>query len=61
MEIIDEQGVPIAGQLVRVTTADGECRESFTDAQGLVRISGIAPGSAKVTLPDLDEAVWKRA
>lgn len=61
VEIIDERGVPIAGQLVRVTTANGECRESFTDARGLVRISGIAPGSTKVTLPDLDEAVWKRA
>ncbi|MBK8056882.1 MAG: PAAR domain-containing protein [Gemmatimonadetes bacterium] len=61
VEVVDERGKPLQGELVRVTDADGAVFERFSGPTGLVRVDGIAEGNAKVTLPKLDQELWKRA
>lgn len=61
VEVVDEAGVLLPSQLVRIEDADGIVYEAYTDEDGLVRIDGIAPGTAQVTLIALDQAVWRRA
>lgn len=58
VEVFGEDGTPMAGERVRVIDEDGHEHEGCVDAQGVLRISNIAPGSARITLPDLDQDVW---
>lgn len=61
VQLRDQDGAPVAQELVRVVDADGRTREAFSDAEGIVRVSGVAPGSVRITLPALDEDLWKPA
>jgi len=59
VEVADSQGNPVANELVRVEFADGTVKEAKLDGSGKAKVSGPKPGSAKVSLPNVDTAVWK--
>jgi type VI secretion system secreted protein VgrG len=62
IELVDEDDNPIAGERYRITLPDGETiDEGTTDANGLARVSGIDPGTCKITFPDLDKDAWEKA
>jgi uncharacterized Zn-binding protein involved in type VI secretion len=58
IEVKDAEGKALPYQKVQVTDAEGTTRIAFSDANGLVRVSGMAKGACKVTLPDLDQSSW---
>ena len=59
VEVADSQGNPVANELVRVEFADGTVKEAKLDGSGKAKVSGPKPGSAKVSLPNVDTAVWE--
>ncbi|HEY8561052.1 MAG TPA: phage baseplate assembly protein V, partial [Pyrinomonadaceae bacterium] len=60
IELVDEQGNPIAGERYRVTLPDGRTlAEGTTDEKGFARVSNIDPGNCKITFPRLDKEAWK--
>ena len=44
----DTSGNPVPNQRWRVTLPDGQVQEGLTDARGLVCLTGVAPGDAKI-------------
>lgn len=61
IELMDENGKPVAGQGYCVTLPDGSVTTGTLDPDGFARVEGFEPGSCKVTFPDLDERDWKPA
>ncbi|MCK5269838.1 MAG: hypothetical protein KAJ46_03600 [Sedimentisphaerales bacterium] len=59
IKLLDEEGVPVAGEKYRVELADGTTAEGSLDQEGLARIEGVDPGNCVVTYPDLDEKAWE--
>ena len=60
IELLDEQGNPVAGERYRVTLPDGKTiAEGTTDENGFARVSNIDPGSCKITFPNLDREAWR--
>jgi hypothetical protein len=57
IELVDENGEPYSGD-VELTLADGRKVRASSNAKGLLRLDGIAPGNCQVTLPDLDASSW---
>jgi hypothetical protein len=55
----DEEGNPIAGELYFVELPDGTSKSGSTDANGKARIEGVDPGSAKVSFPNLDKSLYQ--
>lgn len=56
VQLCDEAGDPVAGERWQILCADGELREGVTDAHGLLRLDGIAPGICRLSWPDRDTA-----
>ncbi len=61
IELMDENGKPVAGQGYRITLPDGSVAAGTLDPDGFARVQGFEPGSCKVTFPDLDQREWKKA
>ena len=62
IELVDEEGNPVAGERYAVTLADGTTVAQGTlDQNGFARIEGIDPGTCKVTFPRLDKDAWEPA
>jgi type VI secretion system secreted protein VgrG len=62
IELIDDQGKPVAGEHYRITLPDGTTlAEGRLDMKGRARVDGIDPGTCKVTFPDLDATTWRPA
>ena len=61
VELVDEDGEPVAGEKYEITLPDGRVAKGTTNEKGLVRIEGIDPGSCKVTFPNLDKSAWEKA
>ena len=62
IELADEDDNPIAGERYKVTLPDGKTvATGTTDSNGLARVSGIDPGTCKITFPELDKDAWKKA
>jgi uncharacterized Zn-binding protein involved in type VI secretion len=61
VEVVDTDGKPLPYQKVRITDSTGSMRTLYSGVDGLVRVEGIAPGTCKITMPDLDESAWKPA
>ncbi len=59
VEVVDDGGKPLRGERVQIKDAEGKTRELFTDEKGIVRMDDIAPGSADITMPHLDQDLWK--
>ncbi|MGZ8711341.1 MAG: hypothetical protein ACXW28_14060 [Thermoanaerobaculia bacterium] len=55
VELLDDEGKPIANEAYFVELPDGSSKSGRTDAKGFARIDGVDPGTAKVTFPDLDK------
>jgi hypothetical protein len=55
IELKDEDGKPVAGELYFVELPDGSSVSGRTGSDGKARVDGIDPGTAKVSFPDLDQ------
>ncbi len=58
VQFTDPRGRPVPWQRVLVTDARGTQRIGFSDAEGLVRVAGMAPGACTISAPDLDDSSW---
>jgi type VI secretion system secreted protein VgrG len=60
IEMVDEDGKPVAGEAYRITLPDGETTaEGTLDDKGFARVETIDPGSCKITFPNLDKSAWE--
>lgn len=57
--LLDAAGRPVGGQQYRVETADGQVREGRLDAQGRAHLTGVRPGSNRVSFPGYS-GEWRR-
>lgn len=60
MEVVDEQGRPVANQAYLCMLPDGTFRQGETDGRGRVRFDGIDPGNCAFSLTDLSPERWRR-
>jgi hypothetical protein len=60
IELVDEDGKPMAGEAYLIELPDGTQRTGRTDVNGKARIEGIDPGTAKVSFPDYDKPVYEK-
>jgi len=59
INLVDEQGKPVAGEPYKVTLPDGSTVADGTlDEKGHARVDHIDPGTCKVTFPNLDKDTW---
>ena len=61
IELLAEDGTPASWERFRVRLPDGGLRTGELDRSGRVEITGIPPGTCKVTFPGLDSGIWYRA
>ena len=61
IELVDEDGKPVPGEEFRVTMPDNTVTGGTLDEKGYAKITGIDPGSCKVTFPNLDKEAWEKA
>jgi hypothetical protein len=61
VKLVDQDGVPVAGEAYKVTLPDGKVDSGTLDHEGFVRIEGIPPGDCQVTFPNLDGSSWQKA
>jgi hypothetical protein len=59
IELVDKDNKPIAGELYRITFADGKPIEGRLDEKGVARLKDINPGSCQITFPNLDKGAWE--
>jgi type VI secretion system secreted protein VgrG len=60
IELVDEDGDPVAGERYRVTLTDGKTlAEGSLDEHGRARVENIDPGNCKITFPNLDGDSWE--
>lgn len=59
IELLDDDGKPIAGERYFVELPDGSKLSGRTDSQGRARAEDVDPGTAKVSFPDLDRKLYK--
>lgn len=58
IELLDDEGNPVADEAWFVELPDGTKKSGRTDAKGFARIDGVDPGTAKVTFPDMDKNAY---
>jgi hypothetical protein len=58
IELIDDAGKPVVGELYFVELPDGSSISGRTDGNGRARVDGVDPGTAKVSFPDLDKSLY---
>jgi type VI secretion system secreted protein VgrG len=61
IEMIGEDGSPIAGERYEVKLPDGSVSTGTLDGNGLARIEGFEPGNCEISFPDLDQDAWEKA
>ena len=61
IELLDEAGQPVPGELCRVECPDGKVREGYLNEKGRIRWKRVKPGDCEVTFPDLDKSAWETA
>jgi hypothetical protein len=61
IELVDEEGNPVAGESFEITLPDGTVVDGTLDDNGRARADGFDPGSCQITFPDLDKDAWKSA
>jgi type VI secretion system secreted protein VgrG len=60
IELVDELGKHVPYEDYRITCPDGTIVEGTLDNKGRARITGIDPGTCRVTFTSLDAKVWER-
>ena len=60
ISLVDEEGMPVAGERYRVTDSAGKVFEGSLDANGRAHVTGISPGTCEVTFPNRDESAWQK-
>ncbi len=61
IELVDEDDNPVPGEKYKVTLPDGKTvAEGTLDEMGYAKISGIDPGTCKITFPTLDKDAWEK-
>lgn len=62
IELLDDEGKPLAGKKYRVKLPDGSVKEGTLDEAGKAKIEEIdPPGTCKVSFPEIDGNEWKKA
>ncbi|MEO7327547.1 MAG: hypothetical protein ABI193_03140, partial [Minicystis sp.] len=63
IELMDDADPPkpVAFEKYRIELPDASIREGMLDANGQARVTGIDPGSCKISFPRLHGDDWKRA
>jgi hypothetical protein len=61
LELVDQDGIPLAFEDYVVELPDGSLREGRLDDKGKSRLRGLDPGSCKVSFPRLAPDDWKKA
>jgi len=59
IEAVDEDGNPVPNEMYVIELPDGTQRTGVTDGDGKARVSGIDPGTAKVSFPNLDKGSYE--
>lgn len=59
IELVDDEGKPVANERWFVELPDGSTKSGSTNANGYARIDGVDPGTAKVSFPDMDKASYE--
>lgn len=59
IELLDDDGKPVANERWFVELPDGSQKSGRTDGQGRARVDGVDPGTAKVSFPDLDKKLYQ--
>lgn len=59
IELLDDEGKPIAGERWFIEMPDGSNLSGRTDGQGRARVDGVDPGTARVSFPDLDKKSYQ--
>jgi type VI secretion system secreted protein VgrG len=60
IELVDELGKHVPYEDYRIILPDGSPIEGTLDARGRAKITGLDPGSCKVSFPNRDAKDWKR-
>jgi type VI secretion system secreted protein VgrG len=60
IELVDEHGQPIPGELYEITYPDGKTRRGQLDAKGQAHVGLKEPMNVQVTFPHLDAEAWER-
>jgi type VI secretion system secreted protein VgrG len=61
IELVDEEGNPVPGELYEITGPEGRVRRGNLDANGQAHVGVREPGTCEVSFPNLDEAAWEDA
>lgn len=59
IELVDDDGKPVPNEAYVIELPDGTKRTGRTDGEGKARLTGIDPGTAKVSFPDLDKSAYE--
>jgi hypothetical protein len=59
IELVDDDGKPVPNEAYLIELPDGTKRTGRTDGGGKARITGVEPGTAKVSFPDLDKTAYE--
>lgn len=60
IQLVNEDGYPIAHERYRIALPDGEVREGVLDESGQARLVDIDPGACKVMFPAFEEEALER-
>ena len=58
IELVDDDGKPVPNAAYVIELPDGTQRTGRTDGAGKARITGLDPGTAKVSFPDFDKNAY---
>jgi type VI secretion system secreted protein VgrG len=61
IELVNEFDEPVPSEPCVIRTPDGKELRRTTDANGLIRVTGVSPGECEVCFPEIDAEAWERA
>jgi hypothetical protein len=61
IELVDQDGLPVANERYRIGLPDGTSIEGHLNELGFAQIAGIEPGNCEITFPDVDGREWAAA
>jgi type VI secretion system secreted protein VgrG len=61
IQLVDDDGHVVPSEDYRITLPDGTEIEDILDRKGRAKITGIDPGTCKVSFPNMDALIWKKS